>query len=145
MTKHEEMEKRIVELERKLEYLVTILTEMHQKEDKVVQYHIKHLEIQSAQIEKLDYHLDSIGIEQLSGTLNIGNNFNKEKDIETKVPFYNKKDASGSENKTKSKNVPTYHNPITKKSRQFEEPKQHLKVTERERGFSIALSQKEEK
>ncbi len=144
MTNHEELEKRIEDLETKINHLTTFLSNMHQKENKVVHYHIKHLEIQSAQIEKMDYHLDSIGIEQLSGTLNIGNNFNKEKGADSILPSMSKEEEFTSKNFHKTQPTPPYHSQFTKKRKNAQDSNQ-LKVTERKRGFSIALNQKEEK
>ncbi|WP_172970997.1 spore germination protein GerPC [Bacillus sp. THAF10] len=74
MTENQDMEKRLVALEKQLHLLLDYLTK---KEDKTqeLHYHIKHLEIKEAHIDKFNYHLDNIDIEQLSGTLNIGNNF----------------------------------------------------------------------
>lgn len=137
------MERKIEKLEKKIEYLVTVLAEMHRKEDKVVHYHINHLEIQSAQIEKLDYHLDSIGIEQLSGTLNIGNNFNSEK----KADPTNTTDPISSlttKKESTTKPAPIYRSRINYTKNNHPAESGQLKITERKRGFSITLNQKEE-
>lgn len=36
---------------------------------------IEHVEVHQPVIEKMEYRLDSLDIEQLSGSLNLGNNF----------------------------------------------------------------------
>ena len=136
MAINDELEKRLQDLEGKIEQLTTLCNKIINSRQQVVHYHIDKLDIQNAQIEKLDYHLDSIGIEQLSGTLNIGNNFEAKKSLSSlENPDLTKKKED------KEKKSQTYH-PIIKKN-ESEEPR-NMKVTTRKNGFSVKMNAKEE-
>ena len=136
MSNNDEMVKKMEDLEKKMEQLTTLFNKMNDTRQQVVHYHIKNLEIQNAQIEKLDYHLDSIGIEQLSGTLNIGNNFDAKQPTPLQKPTL-KRDIE-----VKEKNKPFYR-PLKKKNNHSEEV-QRTSVTKRENGFSVKINGKEE-
>ncbi|MGD6780555.1 spore germination protein GerPC [Sutcliffiella horikoshii] len=134
MSNNDEMERRIRDLEVKIEQLTTRFNKMNDTKQQVVHYHIKTLEIQNAQIDKLNYHLDSIGIEQLSGTLNIGNNFDTKQQTPVKEPQTNKE--------FNEKNSPSYR-PLKKQKNKSEESR-HISVTNRKSGFSVKINGKEE-
>ncbi|ART76026.1 hypothetical protein B4U37_08270 [Sutcliffiella horikoshii] len=134
MSNNDEMERRIQDLEAKIEQLTTQFNKMNDTKQQVVHYHIKTLEIQNAQIDKLNYHLDSIGIEQLSGTLNIGNNFDAKQQTPIKEPQKNKE--------TNEKNSRSYR-PLKKQKNKSEES-QHISVTNRKNGLSVKINGKEE-
>lgn len=144
MSKQDETEQKIDDLERKVNYLLAILMEKKHKEEKVVHYHIKHLEIQSAQFERLDYHLESISIEQLSGKLNIGNNFSTDKKTDSIPPTNNKKQPVKKTETKKPHNKTNNTRPLSNDSHRSKES-DRLKVTKQKRGFSVALQQKEGK
>ncbi|TYS70901.1 hypothetical protein FZC76_03105 [Sutcliffiella horikoshii] len=135
MSKNDELEKRVEDLEKRIEQLTTLFHKKGDARRQDVHYHIHTLKIGSAQIEKLDYHLDSIAIEQLSGTLNIGNNFDaKEVNSHQKPTFIEKKEEQ-------KKVVPTYR-PLRKKDKQTED--QRISVISRKSGFSVKINGKEE-
>ncbi|NLP53151.1 spore germination protein GerPC [Bacillus sp. RO1] len=138
MSNKDELEKRVQDLEKRIELLTTLFNKIGNSRQQDVHYHINTLEIGSAQIEKLDYHLDSIAIEQLSGTLNIGNNFDaKAKDVTSlqKPTFKEKKEEQ-------KKVVPVYR-PLRKKHEKKEED-QRISVISRKSGFSVKINGKEE-
>lgn len=139
MSTNDELEKRLQYLEAKIEHLTTRFNKINNSGNQVVHYHINTMEIQHAQIEKLDYHLDSIGIENLSGTLNIGNNFDAKQQSATiqKATLNNDKEY---EEKTR----PAYR-PLKKKNKQNEDG-QKISVSNRKNGFSVKINAtKEEK
>jgi len=136
MSNNDEMEKRLTDLEGKIEELTTLLHKMNDTRQQVVHFHIKTLEIQHAQIEKLDYHLDSIGIEQLSGTLNIGNNF----DAKQPAPLQNPTMKSDKNDKEKIK---PFYRPLKQEDNHSEEGR-HISVTNRKNGFTVKFNGKEE-
>ena len=136
MSNNDEMVNRLEELEQKVEQLTTLFYKMNDTRQQVVHYHIKTLEIQNAQIEKLHYHLDSIGIEQLSGTLNIGNNFDAKQPTPIQKPTLKK-------NKESKEKISTAYRPLKKQNNQSEESR-HISVTNRKNGFSVKINGKEE-
>jgi len=136
MSFNDELDKRLQDLEGKIDQLTTLCDKIINSRQQVVHYHIDKLDIQNAQIEKLDYHLDSIGIEQLSGTLNIGNNFEAKKSLSSlENPNLTKKEYN-------EKKSPSYR-PIIKKKNESEEPR-NMKVTTRKNGYSVKMNAKEE-
>ncbi|WP_050979734.1 hypothetical protein [Fictibacillus macauensis] len=68
------LENRIQQLETMIEKL-TASTHHH--------YHIEKIELQQPMIENLSFNLESIDIEELSGALNLGNNFGVSVDNQT--------------------------------------------------------------
>ncbi|WP_404449615.1 spore germination protein GerPC [Sutcliffiella horikoshii] len=136
MSNIDETEKRLQDLEEKVEQLTTLFNKMNDTKQQVVHYHIKTLEIQNAKIEKLDYHLDSIGIEQLSGTLNIGNNFDAKQPTPIQKPTFKK-------DKHYKEKIRTSYRPFIKHNNQSEESR-HISVTNRKSGFSVKINGKEE-
>lgn len=136
MSTNDELKIRLEDLESKIERLTTLFNKMNDTRHQVVHYHIKTLEIQNAQIEKLNYHLDSIGIEQLSGTLNIGNNF------DAKQPKSIDNTTLKNEKEYVEKVRPAYR-PFKKKTDQTEEGR-NISFSNREKGFSVKIRAKEE-
>jgi hypothetical protein len=135
---------KIKELEQKL---VILLNQMEKLEkERTVHYHIQHLEIKEAAFEQLHYHLDSISIESLSGTLNIGNNFDggiqgeqhhSQPDMQKqKIPSVplngDKTNSNGKQNLIKSY------------SKQREQPPKDLIITPKAKGYSFTFKEKEE-
>ncbi|KPB04262.1 spore germination protein GerPC [Bacillus sp. CHD6a] len=134
MSNTDELEKRVQDLEKRIELLTTLVKRIGDSRRQDVHYHVQTLEIGNAQIEKLDYHLDSISIEQLSGTLNIGNNFDAKDETSLQKPTLKKKEQK--------KVVPTYR-PLRKKHKQEEED-QRISVISSKSGFSVKINGKEE-
>ncbi|WP_169865044.1 spore germination protein GerPC [Sutcliffiella halmapala] len=139
------MEQRIKELEAKIAVITNLLEKVEQKQS--IHYHIKHLEIKQASIEQLDYHLDSIDIEQLSGTLNIGNNFDTH---EKRKSSSNDKTNSPKQkrpcNPVEVKGLGIQKNTMKNKSDKIDlrNNEKDLTITARKRGFSVKLTNKEE-
>ncbi|WP_226680812.1 spore germination protein GerPC [Sutcliffiella horikoshii] len=136
MSTNDEMKIRLQDLESKIDQLTVLFNKINDTRQQVVHYHIKTLEIKNAQIDKLDYHLDSIGIEQLSGTLNIGNNF----DAKQTTPIDN---PTLKNDKDQVKKVRPAYRPLKKKTNESKEG-QHISVSNRKKGFSVSIRAKEE-
>lgn len=64
---NDELRLQIDELKRKIDSLKNQKVEYH--------FHIEKIDIHDPKLEKLEFHLDAIDVEELSGALNIGNNF----------------------------------------------------------------------
>ncbi|WP_417897064.1 spore germination protein GerPC [Bacillus haimaensis] len=138
---------KVRELEQKLFSLISQMEKM--KKERTIHYHIQHLEIKEAAFEQLHYHLDSISIENLSGTLNIGNNFDggvqgkphpsqpdMPKQKNTPIPVKGK-----GVNDTNSKEK---QNLVKSHSKQSEKPRKDLIVTPQTKGYSVTFKKKEE-
>ncbi|MEA3321807.1 MAG: spore germination protein GerPC [Bacillota bacterium] len=134
MSNNDELEKRVQNLEKRIEFLTTLVNKIGDSRRPDVHYHIHTLEIGNAQIDKLDYHLESIAIEQLSGTLNIGNNFDAKDVTSPQEPTFKKKEQK--------KEVPIYR-PLRKKHKQKEED-QRISVISSKSGFSVKINGMEE-
>lgn len=63
---NDELRLQIEELTKQLESLKSQKVEYH--------FHIEHINIHDPKLEKLEFHLETIDVEELSGALNIGNN-----------------------------------------------------------------------
>jgi len=140
-------EDKVKELEQKLASLIKEIEKM--KNERTIHYHIQHLEIKEATIEQLHYHLDSISIESLSGTLNIGNNFDggvqgelhpSQPDMpkikNTSIPV---KEKGVNETNSKEK-----QNLVKSHSKQSEKSRKDLIVTPKTKGYSVTFKKKEE-
>jgi predicted ribosome quality control (RQC) complex YloA/Tae2 family protein len=64
----------ISELEKKIQQLEETIQKL-QKSGSEYHVHIDHIHINQPVVEELSFHLDSLDIEDLSGALNLGNNF----------------------------------------------------------------------
>ncbi|MGM0838878.1 MAG: spore germination protein GerPC [Bacillota bacterium] len=138
---------KVKELEQKLVSLINQIEEM--KKEHTIHYHIQHLEIKEAAFEQLHYHLDSISIESLSGTLNIGNNFDggvqgelhpsqtdMPKQKITSIPVKGK--VVDETNSNVKQNLVKAH------SKQSKQPPTNLIVTQKTKGYSVTFKKKEE-
>ncbi|WP_223700495.1 spore germination protein GerPC [Sutcliffiella deserti] len=145
MIEHNHLEKRIEKLENQLIIMTRLLEKSYMKE--IIHYHIKHLEIKEASIEQLHYHLDSIDIEQLTGTLNIGNNFGPKegrKATEKSSAGLSKVASKLDEVKPSEKNEKT---PLIPERLKEERRHNHSPITTMKsnpKGYTISLNKKEE-
>ncbi|MFE7061296.1 hypothetical protein ACFVAD_03955 [Sutcliffiella sp. NPDC057660] len=138
---------KVKELEHKLASLINEIEEM--KKERTIHYHIQHLEIKEAAFEQLHYHLESISIENLSRTLNIGNNFDggvqgelhpSQSDMpKQKIPSIPLKGKVV--DKTKSNKQ---QNIVKSYSKQKEQPQKDLVLTPKTKGYSVTFKKKEE-
>lgn len=85
----------------KLEHTV----EIHLKNNETPPIHIEHLTIENPKLESLVFRMDSLDVEEISGSLNLGNNFgvkvNKHHDA-NKKKAKRKKSPSPSKTETKT-------------------------------------------
>jgi hypothetical protein len=78
--KQRKLEEKIMELEKKIQQLSNEKPPQPPKresQDQRIEYHfhIEHIDIHQPTMEELSFRLDELDIEELSGSLNIGNNF----------------------------------------------------------------------
>lgn len=67
---------RLQEIYRKLDHLQqTLDKEVQHRKASEVHVHIEYLNLDHPVLESLNFRLDQLGIDELSGTLNLGNNF----------------------------------------------------------------------
>ncbi|KGP74071.1 hypothetical protein [Pontibacillus yanchengensis] len=72
--KEKQLEETIQQLQRQiLELQKSISTE--QQKGNEFHFHIQHVDIKDPTLEQLTFSLESLDIEELSGALNVGNNF----------------------------------------------------------------------
>ncbi|MGD6833698.1 hypothetical protein ACQCT5_16120 [Sutcliffiella halmapala] len=137
---------KIKELEQRLVSLINRMEKL--EKERTIHYHIQHLEIKEAAFEQLHYHLDSISIESLSGTLNIGNNFDggiqgelhpSQPDKKQMTPSIPVKGKSVNETNSNGK-----QNLVKSYSKQSEQPPKDLIVTPKTKGYSVTFKKKEE-
>ncbi|WP_345241675.1 hypothetical protein [Pontibacillus salipaludis] len=74
--KNKELEDKITELQLKIKWLEK-QESVKQPITKEYHFHINQVDIHNPKLDDLSFRLDSLDIEDLSGSLNIGNNFNK--------------------------------------------------------------------
>ncbi|MCD5325723.1 MULTISPECIES: hypothetical protein [Pontibacillus] len=72
--KNKELEKKILELELEIRRLKSN-EYVPEKVTKEYHFHIEHIDIHNPKLDDLSFRLDSLDIEELSGSLNMGNNF----------------------------------------------------------------------
>ncbi|MBM7621539.1 hypothetical protein JOC95_003428 [Bacillus tianshenii] len=148
MNEDKSVEQKIKELEQKLAILEDRIAAL--TKERAIHYHIQHLDIREATFDQLHYHLDSISIESLSGTLNIVNNFDggSPGKLQPTLPDNQKQKPTSFPEKVKGKdesNSNGKNGKVKSHSHQKERPKMDLIVTPKTKGYSVAFTKKEEK
>ncbi|MCA1319169.1 spore germination protein GerPC [Bacillus tianshenii] len=147
MNEEKSVENKLKELEQKLDILEGRIAEL--TKERAIHYHIQHLDIREATFDQLHYHLDSISIESLSGTLNIGNNFDggSQGKLQPTLPDNQKQKPTSFPEKIKGRdetNSNGRNGNVKSHSDQKERPQKDLIVTPKTKGYSVTFTKKEE-